>query len=306
VDGRLPADGLRPLRGLDHKIGINVSNATKPSSELKNTTYELFIAALSILSIANLFIYLLATDPDVEGVLVIMDWILSFIFLIDFLFRIFSAESKSTYFFRQFGWADLLASMPFPQAKLLRLFRLGRAGRMIHKYGASNLAREFLGNRGGSALLTLLFFMILVLEFGGMAILAAENKSPDANIKTASDSLWYIYVTITTVGYGDRYPITEIGRIVGIVVLTTGIGLFGTLTGFLANAFLAPAKEEDAGESNENATDEESQPESLPLKLAELQKLLAEQQKAQSAVQAKLVELEEWLQQHNLDSSVAP
>ena len=88
--------------------------------------------------------------------------------------------------------------------------------------------------------MTLLFFMILVLEFGGMAILAAEQRTPDANIKSAGDSLWYIYVTITTVGYGDRFPVTTAGRIVGILVLTLGIGLFSTLSGFLAQTFLAP------------------------------------------------------------------
>src|SRR3954466_2347607 len=86
--------------------------------ELKNTTYELFIAALSILSIFNLFFVLVARVPDVDGVVVIMNGLMSFIFLGDFSYRLFTTSSKSTYFFRQFGWADLLASLPFPQAKL--------------------------------------------------------------------------------------------------------------------------------------------------------------------------------------------
>jgi voltage-gated potassium channel len=107
-------------------------------------------------------------------------------------------------------------------------------------YGTDHLVREFLGNRGSSALLTLLFLMIVVVEFGALAILIVEKRSPDANITNASDAVWYLYVTITTVGYGDRYPVTNAGRIIGVVVMTMGVGLFGTLTGFLANFFLAP------------------------------------------------------------------
>jgi voltage-gated potassium channel len=56
----------------------------------------------------------------------------------------------------------------------------------------SDKRKEFLGYRGGSALLSLLFMMLLIFEFGGLLMLAVESKSPDANIKNASDVLWYI------------------------------------------------------------------------------------------------------------------
>jgi voltage-gated potassium channel Kch len=219
------------------------------TDELKNTTYELFIAALSILSIFNLFFPFLTKDPNVDDVVLIMNGVLSLIFLCDFLFRLFTTSSKATYFFRQFGWADLLASLPFPQVKLLRLFRIFRAARLIRRYGTDHLVREFLGNRGGSALLTLLFFMIVVVEFGAVAILVVEQRSPDANIKNASDAVWYLYVTITTVGYGDRYPVTNAGRLIGVLVMTMGVGLFGTLTGFLANFFLTPKQDGEASKA---------------------------------------------------------
>jgi voltage-gated potassium channel len=73
-------------------------------------------------------------------------------------------------------------------------------------------------------------------------VLAAEARADNANILTASDALWWSYVTVTTVGYGDRFPVTTSGRVVGVAMLTIGVGLFGVLTGFLANAFLAPKR----------------------------------------------------------------
>lgn len=208
--------------------------------ELKNTTYEIFIGLLSILSIINIFLFNFIPNPDVTGVIAIMDGFLSLIFLADFTFRLFTTNSKSTYFFKQYGWADLLASLPFPNAKILRIFRILRAARLLKRYGIGGMLKEFSQNRSQSALLTILFLIILVLEFGGMFILAVESKVDTSNIKTANDAVWYVFVTITTVGYGDRYPTTEIGRYIGMVVMTLGVGLFGTLTGFLANAFLKP------------------------------------------------------------------
>ena len=256
----------------------------RPSNELKDTTYELFIGALSVLSIVNLLLYYLLNDPVVSGVVAIIDGLLSLIFLADFLFRFFSAHSKSGYFLAQFGWADLLASLPFPQAKILRLIRVFRAGRLMGKRGARQMLREFLGNRAQSALLTLLFLIILVLEFGGMAMVAVESSSTEANIRTPSDAVWYTYVTITTVGYGDRYPVTTEGRLIGIVIMTAGVGLFGTLTGYLASAFLAPPKKKD----EQIAVNDDSP----KAKFVELKQMLNEQKQAQLALEAKIDEIE--------------
>ena len=75
---------------------------------------------------------------------------------------------------------------------------------------------------------------------GSMAIFNLEMASPDRNIKTPSDALWWSVVTITTVGYGDRYPVTDGGRIVASVLMIAGVGLFGTFTGFVASMFVEP------------------------------------------------------------------
>lgn len=205
-------------------------------------TYELFIAALSVLSVSNILLLYLFQSEAVDGVIEILNVLFSLIFLADFTFRLRASHPKRKYFLIEYGWADLLASLPFPQLKILRLFRLFRAGRIMKKYGTKRIIKEFIASRGSGALLTIFFLAICVLEFGGIAIIYIEAPAPTANIKTPSDALWWIIVTITTVGYGDRYPVTNWGRIVGVIVMITGIGVFGTLTGFLANAFLEPKK----------------------------------------------------------------
>jgi Ion transport protein len=217
------------------------------SGELKNTGYELFIAALSILSIVNIVLmYAFRDDENLKDVLFVMNALLSLIFFIDFVYRLFSARSKSEYFFRQVGWADLLACLPFKQVKVFRVFRLVRVIRLFRASGMRRTGRLLLKNRAGSALLTLLLLGILVLQFGSLQILRLEQDADGANITSASDALWYVIVTISTVGYGDRYPVTDLGRFMGAMIIIIGVAIFGTFTGYLANLFLTPRSSDSA------------------------------------------------------------
>lgn len=262
------------------------------SNELKNTSYELFIGALSLLSIINLALYYFISDDNISTVVLIIDSLLSVIFLTDFLYRLFTTDSKPTYFFRQMGWADLLASMPAPQFKILRLFRIVRVYRLGKEYGGARMIKEFFANRGGSALLVLLFLMILILEFGGLAILYFESNVPDANITTASDAVWYVYVTITTVGYGDQYPVSNTGRIIGTVIMTVGVGLFGTITAFLANVFIEPDGEEEKPELATTGVED------LSNQVGEIKSMLLAYKKQNSDLQAKIEGLEKSMQNY--------
>jgi voltage-gated potassium channel len=215
--------------------------------ELKNVSYECFILALSITSLVNIVLGYLLRQPEVALVLTVMDLVLSCIFLGDFAYRLFDAPTKRGYFFGQRGWLDLLSSLPLPQVKVFRLFRVVRVVRLLREVGPRRFFDAVLRDRASSALLVVIFLALLLLEFGAALILAIEIRAPGSNITDASDAIWYTYVTVTTVGYGDRYPVTNAGRLVGVLIMTVGVGLFGTLTGFLANAFVPPAKSADAG-----------------------------------------------------------
>ena len=105
-----------------------------------------------------------------------------------------------------------------------------------------------------------LLIAILVMEWGALLILAVERGAEGSNIETAEDAVWYLLVTMSTVGYGDHFPVTDLGRIIGSAIIVVGVGVFGTLTGFLANAFLAPSETASAiapaGEMEEPADDD--------------------------------------------------
>jgi voltage-gated potassium channel len=252
--------------------------------------YEMFIGALSILSILNLVLsYMFQKNLNLQYVVLIMNAIFMPIFFADFCYRFFTAESKAGYFFRNFGWADLLSSLPLPQLKILRLFRLWRVIRLMRNFGLGNMVRELIDNRAANALLTVVFLVFCVLEFGSLAVLSAEQYADGANITNASSALWWTFVTITTVGYGDRYPVTNMGRLVGVFVMIAGVGLFGTLSGFLANTFLSPRKK-TAGPAEAPA-----EPSDPKARLAEVRRMLEAQEKATADLKTKLDEIDNLL-----------
>ena len=112
---------------------------------------------------------------------------------------------------------------------------------------------------------------ILVLEFGSLEMLNIEQYAPGANITTGSDALWYVIVTISTVGYGDQYPVTNEGRLFGSLIIVIGVGIFGTFTGYLATLFLSSSKKATATEAPSAAVDARS-------KVTQLKDLMAQQQ----------------------------
>ena len=258
--------------------------------ELKNVSYEIFIAALSVVSILNIIFFYVTSDRDIAGVLALMDWVYSFIFLVDFIIRLLLAKSKAAYFFRQFGWIDLLSATPLNWAKLLRIMRVLRTMGMLREWGAQNVRRQIRENSAATAFLIVFFLIMLLLEFGGIAIIKVESMAADAKITTAQDAMWFIWQTITTTGYGDIVPVTGAGRLVGIIVMTAGTALIGTLTGFLANAFLARRRGMGTGRGpGSEGTDHAAT-------LAEMRRLIQEQRQSHIELEAKIEDLERLLE----------
>jgi voltage-gated potassium channel len=256
----------------------------KRPPELENPGYELFIMALSCLSMANLVLVLPFSPLGTQDrdVVLIVDSILTVIFLSDFTYRSLKADSFRGYFFHERGWLDLLGSLPL--LRVFRIFRVLRVIRLVREYGLRTLTRWVSRERAQSALYVVVFLVILVLEVSSLLMVPLEARSPDANITTGGDALWWGIVTVTTVGYGDQYPVTTGGRAVGVFVLLVGVGLFGTFTGFLANAFVSPV----ARSEPEPAADAGSPREVL----AGIRGELARQEADSAALRERLEQLE--------------
>jgi len=91
--------------------------------------------------------------------------------------------------------------------------------------------------KANGAIASALIIAILMLLFSSIAILQVETAE-NSNITTAEDALWWAFVTITTVGYGDKFPVTTEGRIIAMFLMTTGVGLFGIFTAYVASLFV--------------------------------------------------------------------
>jgi len=85
---------------------------------------------------------------------------------------------------------------------------------------------------------------VLIIIFSSISILIVET-APESNIKSSEDALWWTMETITTVGYGDKFPVTSEGRLIGVIVMIVGVGLFGTFTGYIATIFTQEKKLEN-------------------------------------------------------------
>lgn len=256
---------------------------TEPrTTSFKGPGYELFILLTSLLSIANIAIVLLMPGSVVRDVALLIDALLVPVFLFDFAYRLLTAPSRAGYFLRDWGWADMVAILPM--LRVFRVFRIRSIVRLVREYGGREVVRELVVGRASAVFFLTLFMVVVVVEFAGMGVYFTERNAPGGTIHNAGDAVWWGLVTITTVGYGDEYPVTAAGRIVGAFLLFAGIALFSVLTGFIANAFLAPRKA--ARRTVQDATTVETE-------LDALRGLLADQEERAALIRAKLDDLEQ-------------
>jgi voltage-gated potassium channel len=266
--------------------------ASEGGRELKGTGYEVFILLLSLLSVFNMVFVALGgffgsdTGPA-RDVILLMDIFITPIFIVDFFYRFLTARSRRGYFIGGWGWADLLATIPM--FRIFRLFRIIRVVRLLREYGPRKFFADLKKARASATFLLTVFLVLLVVEVAGALIYYAERQGTEANIGSAGDAVWWALVTITTVGYGDRFPTTELGRIIGVFLLFAGIGLFSVLTGFIANVFLSPDGE-DADAAPARAGDDPR------AAITRVRGLLAEQEERTADIRRQLDDLERRLE----------
>ena len=212
------------------------------NSENKLGFLNIIVIILSIYVLGALLVdtvFILPTETSI--LLNYIDNTICAFFFLEFSIRFYKAENKLK--FMRWGWIDLLSSIPmvsfFRAGRLLRLIRLLRVIRAFRS--TRHLVNHIFANKAQGAFTSISVISILLVIFSAIGILQVEND-PNSNIKTAEDAIWWAYVTITTVGYGDKFPVTTEGRIIAAILMTAGVGLFGTFTAFVASWFVVDNK----------------------------------------------------------------
>lgn len=225
------------------------TDTTRPSEEFSPFQFVVLVLSIFVL-VAALLEALIPLSPGTRAILQYFDIGVCAVFLTDFFVRLATARSKVE--FMKWGWIDFVSSIPMlPMFRWGRLVRVVRIIRMLRAFRSTKtITRYLFRNRARGAFATVALVSLTLAVFASVAVLNFE-RGADSNIKTPADALWWSITTITTVGYGDRYPVTVEGRLVAVFLMVAGVGLFGTFTAFVASYFLEQEQEEGHNETAE-------------------------------------------------------
>lgn len=237
---------------------FKIDRIRKIIEESNSLSGKSFDISIQLLILCSIIAFCIETIPTLSATLrlffKIFDTFTIIIFTIEYLLRLFVAKSKISFVFSFFGIIDLLAILPFylttgldlRSLRALRFFRLFRTMKLlrynqaIHRFSeAFLLAKEELVLFG--------FMSLLILFFSAVGIYYFENPVQPEIYRSIFDSLWWAVATLTTVGYGDIYPVTVGGRLFTFLVLLVGLGIAAVPSGLVASA-LSEARRLEAEE----------------------------------------------------------
>jgi voltage-gated potassium channel len=268
---------------------INQVITKRNTDDKRISIYALCIALLAITSFINFLIITFVPLPaSIKQILTEFDYGVALIFLVDFLFRLLRAPKKLEYM-RTWGWLDMLSAVPIPFFSIFRIVRVIRVAIMLRKMRLKDVERSITKHPARSTIIATGFLAFLVMVSGSAVMLAVEKGDPSANIRTGGDALWWAIVTMATVGYGDKYPVTGWGRITATIVMAVGVVIFGVLSSYLASTFIS---------SNE-AQAKEAMIATLKEDLDTIKADAAASREHLNQMEAEMAEIKQLLQQRN-------
>jgi voltage-gated potassium channel len=165
----------------------------------------------------------------------VTDYLIWAVFVAEFIARVVLAERRGQYVARHVPDVLMVA---LPVLRPLRLLRFLVLLRMVNRRATASLR--------GRVVIYVVASAGLVLLIAALAMLEAEQHNPQSNIKTFGDALWWAAATMSTVGYGDRYPLTADGRVIGVGLMVAGIALLGVVTASLASWLIEQVRDVEA------------------------------------------------------------
>lgn len=232
-----------------------IKNIVEYNDNKLSKSFALFIQFLIVLSVITFSLETLPNlKPQTKAILNSIEVFCVVVFTLEYLARIFVSDRKLKFIFSFFGLIDLFAILPFylsfgldlRSLRVLRMFRLFRLLKLVrynramrHFAKAMLLAKE-----------QIILFMgvtLVLIYFAAIGIYYFENEAQPEHFSSIFDSLWWSIVTLTTVGYGDVYPITVGGRIFTFFILLIGLGIVAIPTGIISSS-LTKVVEPDAEE----------------------------------------------------------
>lgn len=252
--------------------------------------------AMMLLSLLSVIIVLVMTfgrlDSETYRLLFFIDTSVCLIFMANFFVGLFRARNKM--FYLRHHWIDFIASIPAIEAlRIARVFQILRVIRLIRM--SSSLLLPLIKQRKQATLASLLVAMVTILTFASVIILIVESGTEGANIETAEQAIWWALVTISTVGYGDYYPVSTAGHIIGGIVIVSGVSFFGVISGYMASVFVAPDEAERQERQDAHKAEIKSESE-LELTLARMEESQKQIEENQAKMLLQITELKQALE----------
>ena len=221
-----------------------IKNIVEINDNKLSRFFAFFIQALILLSVITFSIETIPNlKPQTRTILQSIEWFSVIVFSLEYLLRIYVADSKPKFVFSFFGIIDLLAILPFylsfgidlRSLRALRFLRLFRILKLVRYNKAMNHFTRAIKSAKEEILL-FVFITLILIYFSAVGIYYFENQAQPEHFSSIFDSLWWAIITLTTVGYGDVYPITVGGKVFTFFILMIGLGIVAIPTGIISSA----------------------------------------------------------------------
>jgi voltage-gated potassium channel len=273
---------------LYRRIKRNIFEIIQPSADvsqarLASRIFDSVIMTLIVFSVLSVFICTFKIPDWLFRILIRVEFVSIIIFTIEYALRIWTANflypelnpirARIRYITSPMAIIDLISILPFLVPVLhtynlvgVRVFRLVRLLRIfkLNRYSDALAAIGDVFRRKSQQMIASTFFVFIILILASLLIYYAEHDAQPEQFANAFSGLWWAVATLTTVGYGDIYPITPLGRVLGAIIAILGIGVVAVPTSILSAGFMGMLEKETAEENEAGKTKKQDIPAGTP------------------------------------------